>query len=446
MVFQRTPRGNTILLLSAVLVTLGLVGVLQSTFVLLLAGIGLFLYYYVSKLVLQVKTMALDALEVRRAFPRRVDQDEEVEVAVSLVNRTFVRLNAEILDPYPELFRLKLGSNAAVLGIPAKGFARLTYTMKPTSIGSHPFGAVRVITRDLAGLFFYERRITSPAMQDAIEVTPKAEEIGRGALTARMIPVYGGSITSRARGEGMDFAAIRRYAEGDPYKRIEWSSTARTGHLMVRETHAETQLSVMLLLDVTETMAYGEAGITKLDYAARAVTSLLQYLSARGDLVGLTLVGGGKDSREVIPVARGRLQTKRILRRLGALQTTTSEAQKLSEAVKLALAVGRVKGRTLFFAITDFESEVDLAALKQLIGMKHEVIVVSPFTPLFEAHGLEGLDKAIYSINASHQWRTRRSVVRQAAKLGIQVLDVGPRDFFPKLVARVEELRRRGGS
>jgi uncharacterized protein (DUF58 family) len=442
LVYKRTPRGNTVLLLSAVFITLGLVAVLESTFALLLAGIGLFLYYYVSKLVLQIKTKALDLLEVRRAYTKRIAEESEVEVTVSFVNRTFIRVRAEVMDAYPPLFRLKVGSNAVVLAIPAKGYARMIYSLTPTSVGSHPFGDVNLITRDIAGLFYYERRI--PAT-DTIEVTPSGDEIARGALTAMMISAYGGSITSRRKGEGMDFADIRKYAPGDPFKRIEWSSTARTGKLMLKETHAETQLNVMLILDITETMAYGEAGVTKLDYAARAVASLLAYLTGRGDLVGLTLVGG-KDTTEVIPIARGRLQTTRIMRRLSSVRTTPSQPAKLSIGVKRALALGRVKGRTLFFVITDLESEVDLAALKHLVGMKHEVIVISPFTPLFEAHGLEGLDKTIYSINTTYQWRTRKRIVREAAKLGIRVLDVGPKDFFPKLVARVEEMRRRGGS
>ncbi len=442
MVFQRTPRGNTILLLSAVLVTLGIVGAIQSTPAFLLAGIGLFLYYYVSKLVLEMKTKALDRMEVRREHARRTAEESQVEVTLSFLNKTFVRFSAEVLDPYPSLFRLKSGSNAAVLAIPSKGYSSLTYSIAPTSVGSQPFGPIRVVTRDITGLFFYERRIASP---DSIEVTPRGEEITRGALAAMTISSYGGSITSRRKGEGMDFADIRKYQPGDPYKRIEWSSTARTRQLMVKETHAETQLNVMLLLDATETMAYGEAGQTKLDYAARAVASLLGYLSGRGDLVGLTLVGSGESS-EVIPIARGRLQTTRILHKLGALRTTSSESGNLSKAVRRSLAFGRVKGRTLFFVITDFESDVDLAALKQLVGMKHEVIVISPRTSLFEAHGLKGLDRTIYSINTSHQWRTRKKVLREAAKLGIQVLDVGPKDFFPKLVAHAEELRRMGGS
>ena len=442
MVFQRTPRGNTILLLSAVLVTLGIVGVVQSTPAFLLAGIGLFLYYYVSKLVLEMKTKALDRLEVGRGYSKRTDEKGEVDVTLSFVNKTFIRLNAELLDPYPPLFRLKSGSNVAVLAIPSKGYSSLTYRIAPTSVGSNAFGPVRVTTRDITGLFFYERRIDAP---DAIDVTPRGAELTRGALAAMTISAYGGSITSRRKGEGMDFADIRKYQPGDSYKRIEWASTARTRQLMVKETHAETQLNVMLLLDATETMAYGEAGQTKLDYAARAVTSLLGYLAGRGDSVGLTLVGTSEAS-EVIPIARGQVQTTRILQRLGSLRTTPSTAEKLSIGVRRSLAFGRVKGRTLFFVITDFESEVDLAALKQLVGMKHEVIVISPNTLLFEAHGLKGLDRTIYSINTSYQWRTRKKVLREAAKLGIQVLDVGPKDFFPKLVARVEELRRMGGS
>lgn len=442
MVFQRTPRGNTILLLSAAFVTLGIVGTVESTIPFMYAGIGLFLYYYVSKLVLEVKIRALNQLEATRDHPRRIGDDSEVEVSLSLVNRTFMRLNAEVFDNYPPLLRLKSGSNVAVMSIPARGYSRLTYGLSPTSIGGQDFGPVRLLVRDIAGLFFYERSVDIP---DRVEVTPRGEEISRGALTAIAVSSYAGAITSRRKGEGLEFADIRKYEPGDPYKRIEWSSTARVGQLMVRVMNAETQLNVMLLLDTTETMAYGEAGQTKLDFAARSVASLLGYLSSRGDFVGLTLIRG-KEPSTVVPLARGQVQIARILHLLSDLSTTSSGAEELSDAIKRALALGRIKGRVLFFVITDLESEVDLASLKQLVGMKHEVIVISPYTPLFEAHGLEGLNKVLYSINISHQRLTRRKLVKEAAKLGIQVFDVGPKDFFPKLVARVEELRRMGGS
>jgi uncharacterized protein (DUF58 family) len=105
-----------------------------------------------------------------------------------------------------------------------------------------------------------------------------------------------------------------------------------------------------------------------------------------------------------------------------------------------------VKGKTLFFVITDLDFERDLQPLKQLLEINHEVIVVSPYTPLFEAHSLTGLDRTIYSIRTSHELKTRKSLLKQALALGIPVIDVGPDDLFPKLVLQVEELRRKGGS
>jgi uncharacterized protein (DUF58 family) len=201
----------------------------------------------------------------------------------------------------------------------------------------------------------------------------------------------------------------------------------------------------MIILDSTESMAYGEAGRTKLDYAARAVASLVTYLSKRGDFVGLTVVQGEQPAA-VIPLARGQAQAYRLLGSLGGLSPKQSAADALRTAVNRCLALGGVKGRTLFFVITDLDFERDLEPLKRILENNHEVIVVSPYTPLFEAHGLEGLEKTIYSIRTSREMKTRRALIAQALALGIPVIDVGPDDLFPKLVLQVEELRRRGGS
>ncbi len=442
-IFRRTPRGNTVLLLSAVLVSLGIVGALESQAFLLYAGVGLFLFYYVSKLLLQLKVKALDRLEITRKFSPRIDEGSLLGVEVGFVNRTFVRLPLELLDSYPPFFRIRSGANSAVINVPAKGFSQLRYKVKPTSIGSNSFGPLKLVTRDIAGLFFYERTV-APA-PDTVEVTPAGRALTKGTLSAVAISTYGGSLTSKRKGEGLEFADIRRYEPGDPYKRIEWHSTAKTNRLMVRELNAETQLNVMVLLDSSESMAYGEAGRTKLDFAARAVASLVSYLSKRGDFVGLTIMQGEKPA-SVIPLAKGEAQAHRLLGALGGLSPKESPTDSLRSAVGRCLALGRVKGKTLFFVITDLDFERDLHPLKQLLEINHEVIVVSPYTPLFEAHGLTGLDRTIYSIRTSHELKTRKNLLKQALAMGIPVIDVGPDDLFPKLVLQVEELRRKGGS
>lgn len=464
MVLQRSPRGRTVLLLASSFVALGLLGFIRSTLVFMYAGLGLFLYYYVSKLVLEAKISALNKLQVSRKHQVRLNEGRDLEVELLFINETPLRLICEVFDSYPPLFRLKTGSNAAVLNIPAKGYSRLGYSISPSSIGGNFFGPIRIVMRDIAGLFFYEKEI---AISDSIQVTPQASTIGKEVVLSTVLPTFSGGLVSKKKGEGTDFADIRKYETGDPYRRIEWSATARANRLMTREMHVETQLNIMLLLDTTETMAYGEAGQTKLDYAARSISSIIEYLSKRDDFVGLTLIGGSDQAR-VIPLARGREQKERIIRALGSIDTAHTQIQRgvqnpspgwfgsldkvqsqynaLNSAIKRSLALGRIKGRTLFLVITDLESNVELAALRQLTEMKHEVFVISPYTPLFETHGLEGLDRAIYSINTSHQWRTREVLLRQAARLGVQVVHVGPKDLFSNLVVRIEEMRRKGGS
>jgi uncharacterized protein (DUF58 family) len=442
--YRRTPRGTTVLLLSAVLISLGVVGALASQAFLLYAGVALFLFYYASKLLLQLKVKALDRLEIERSFPKRVGEGALLDVEVAFANRTFVTLPLEVVDSFPPFFRLRAGANAAVINVPAKGRSLLRYKLAPTSIGANAFGPLRLLTRDIAGLFFYERSIGEGA-PDVVEVTPTGRALTDGVLTAIAMSTYGGSVASRRKGEGLEFADIRRYEPGDPYKRIEWRSTARANRLMVRELHAETQLNVMIILDSTESMAYGEAGRTKLDFAARAVASLVSYLSKRGDFVGLPVIQG-RSPAAVIPLARGQTQASRLIGALGRISPGEAPAAALREAVSRCLAVGGVKGKTLFFVITGLESERDLQPLKQLLEANHEAVVVSPYTPLFEAHGLDGLDRTIFSIRTAHELKTRRRLLKQALALGVPVMDVGPDDLFAKLVVQVEELRRKGGS
>lgn len=441
MVFNRTPRGNTLILLSAVLISFGIIFV-ASAFAFLFAGIGLFMFYYASKLMLEVKAKALGSLEVARDSPERVDDGREFDVKLLMVNRTVNRLSLEVADSYPPFLRLKGGSNVGMVPVPARGYAEMTYRLAPTSVGEQRFGPVRLVFRDVTGLFFYEREVSVPT---SVRVTPQPRELVRGSLTAVMVSNYGGALVSRRKGEGMEFADIRDYSQGDPYKRIEWRATAKTGHLMVRDYLAETQLNVMVILDASATMAYGMAGETKLDYSARSVASLFTYLGGRGDFVGATVIDG-VNKPVVIPLARGGEQLNRLMRLLGGLTPGASTPGALGDGVRRAMALGKIQGRALFFVISDLNSKSDLGPLKQLIAMRHEVVMISPFTPLFESHGISGIDRMVYSIKTSHQFKERAVLVKEAAKLGVTVIDVGPKDLFSQLVRRVEDLRRMGGS
>src|SRR5207302_3776001 len=82
--------------------------------------------------------------------------------------------------------------------------------------------------------------------------------------------------------------AHRPYQPGDDPRRVDWLAAGRTDRLLVRETAAATNLTAVLVLDASGSMAYrGGRRPSKFEYA-RQLTAALAYLTAaRRDAVGL---------------------------------------------------------------------------------------------------------------------------------------------------------------
>ena len=92
---------------------------------------------------------------------------------------------------------------------------------------------------------------------------------------------------SAALGMSVDFAEHRAYMPGDDVRRIDWRVYARTDRLYVKEFEADTNANLHLLLDISASMDYGSAGVTKLEYA-KFLAASLAYLSMRQrDRIGL---------------------------------------------------------------------------------------------------------------------------------------------------------------
>jgi uncharacterized protein (DUF58 family) len=92
-------------------------------------------------------------------------------------------------------------------------------------------------------------------------------------------------------GLSTDFAEHRPYMPGDDIRRIDWRVYGRTDRFYVKEFEADTNANLLVLLDVSRSMDYGEP-VRKLDYARMLAASLL-YLSRRQrDRVGLVTFDG----------------------------------------------------------------------------------------------------------------------------------------------------------
>ncbi len=441
--FKITRRGRILVVVAAIFVALSLFVESENAPLLTFTGLGLFLYVYVTKLTLEIHTKVVSRLRFDRISASRATEGKDLNVDVKVENPSFMQLQSvEVVDYYPSSFKLTEGSNSATLSIPGHGETTLRYKVRPTSVGKQTFDHLHILVRDIGAIFYYE---TDISLTTSINVRSEIQRI-LTPLTATALSSYSGTLTSRKKGEGFEFADIREYTPSDEYRKIEWKSTARLNRLMVRETLAETHLHVMIILDASKSMIYGLRGQTKLDYSARAVATLLNYLSRRGDFTGLTIYDGLNVS--VKPLSRGHLQLYKMLDELSSISPISESKEAFPSAIRKAVVEGGVRGRGLFFVISDLEGDLSIIIdqFKMMKAMRHEVVIVSPYSPLFEIGDLTGVDKIAYRIHTSYSWNERKESVRAIERMGIPIFHVGPKDLIPGLLTQVEELRRRGGS
>ena len=69
--------------------------------------------------------------------------------------------------------------------------------------------------------------------------------------------VFSGEYHSAFKGKGMAFSEVREYMPGDEIRTIDWNVTARFNTPYVKVFEEERELTVMLLVDVSESESFG---------------------------------------------------------------------------------------------------------------------------------------------------------------------------------------------
>jgi len=87
-------------------------------------------------------------------------------------------------------------------------------------------------------------------------------------------------------GQSVEFLQHREYAIGDDLRHVDWKVWARQDRYYVKQFEEDTNLRCTLLVDVSNSMAYGSGAMNKYEYAC-TVASCLAYLVLRQqDAVG----------------------------------------------------------------------------------------------------------------------------------------------------------------
>src|SRR5256714_12853212 len=132
-------------------------------------------------------------------------------------------------------------------------------------------------------------------------------------VSSRLIRAgFAGDYHSAFHGRGIEFAQVREYLPGDDIRTIDWNVTARSGLPHVKEFVEERDLTVLIAVDVSGSMAFGSVDWRKCDIAAELAAVFAFSAVQNADRVGLLLFSDSV--RRYIPPRRGRGHAQVLVR------------------------------------------------------------------------------------------------------------------------------------
>jgi uncharacterized protein (DUF58 family) len=224
-------------------------------------------------------------------------------------------------------------------------------------------------------------------------------------LAARLV-VEGlrvGGHRSPFHGYGAEFQQHRPYRAGDDLKYLDWKVYARSNRLYTRQFRETTNVSVMIVLDTSASMAYPPTGLSKFRYASIA--------SEQGNAVGLMSMTG--EEMAYLPARSGRVHLRSLIARIDTLQP----AGAWRPPVVIARAAELLQRRGLLMVLSDFYDDESgtQRELRHVVQRGHDVAMLQiiadeeralPFTGQLELQDLEtGVRQLIEPSTAAAAYR-----------------------------------------
>jgi uncharacterized protein (DUF58 family) len=184
-----------------------------------------------------------------------------------------------------------------------------------------------------------------------------------------------GAYTSIFRGQGLSFSEVRSYQPGDDVRWIDWNVSARLNDAFVKVFVEERELTVMLVVDVSQSTAWGTRRAPKAQVAAEVAALAAFSATNNNDQVGLILATDIVE--RILPPKKGERQVMRVIREILG-HRPAYQGTNLKVALETLIQV--TKRRSVAFLISDFFAggfERSLA----LAAAKHDIIPVMIVDP-----------------------------------------------------------------
>jgi uncharacterized protein (DUF58 family) len=311
-----------------------------------------------------------DRLRVRREWLGPAALAEPSQVALEVENASTRRLAVALVDTVPSQVRRSPPVRRVL--VDARGAAVTRYDVRPSARGAAPIGAVHLRYRSLMGLA--ERWAIADLAQTVVAYPMLADAARHSVYLIRSRQTVLEKRSARIRGAGRAFESLREYRDGDDFRDVCWTATARRGRPVTKLYEVERSQTIWIVLDTGRLMRARVRGLTKLDYAVNAALALTHVALGSGDRVGVLAYGRRVVQR--VPAAGGRAHLRRIVDHLATVREDEWEADHLLAASRLLHGQAR---RSLVVWITDVAETAltpDVVRAATLLVKRHVVLFV----------------------------------------------------------------------
>jgi len=185
--------------------------------------------------------------------------------------------------------------------------------------------------------------------------------------------LFTGEYHSAFKGKGMSFKEVREYHAGDDIRFIDWNVSARFGHPFSKVFEEERELTVMLLIDISESSLFGTTHGRKRDIITEIAAVLSFSAVNNGDKIGVIFYSG--EIEAYIPAKKGKQHALYIVREL-----LTKEPKKKGTQVSNALRFFNnvTRQNSIAFVLSDFIDANYQDALR-VAARKHDIIGIKVY-------------------------------------------------------------------
>ena len=205
---------------------------------------------------------------------------------------------------------------------------------------------------------------------DILSKVRKIEIKTRGLSTN----IFAGQYHSAFKGRGMAFSEVREYQFGDDVRDIDWNVTARFHKPFVKVFEEERELTVMLMVDVSASLAFGSECQEKREMVTEIAATIAFSAIQNNDKIGVIFFSDHIE--KFIPPKKGRKHILYIIRTLldfHAESTRTDIAQAVETLTRMQ------KRRCTAFLLSDFYQQKPFVKELQICNRKHDVVAIQVY-------------------------------------------------------------------